>query len=228
MKVLIALTTYNHVEITRKCMEYAMDLPHDIIVVDDCSTDGTLQYLAELKVSVITKKKRLGLTDSWNRAYKHFKGSDYTHLILSNNDVLFPVGAIEAMVSDRLLTTPMCNYSGAGYVNKGQAIDFYHDLRWIDPIQAANVQRVQDDIKGEPEFRRIAGWTGFCMCMSRGIIDKEYPGGNLFNPTNINVGNDDDINQRVGCYIATRSFVYHYKGVSFDGKMRRKDRDDIR
>ena len=236
-KVLLAFTTFNQLDMTRKCLEYAMELGFDILVIDDCSTDGTQQYLSDIKVEAILKSERKGLTDSWNRAYKYFKASDYSHMVLSNNDVLIPKGAVEGMISEYPLVVPMCNESGAGYACKEQAIKSIV----FNPEDSSNVEIVQGwigsmnrcGVDGQTFhdlwFKSIKCWTGFCMCMSRDIIYWEFVDGNLFDPRNINVGNDDDLAKRVNAYastyIALGAFVYHFKGASFGGHI--ADRDNL-
>ena len=207
-KVLIVVTTYNKVGMTRKCMEYLQEFDHDIMVIDDHSTDGTPYYLTQIKVECMVKNERRGLTDSWNWAYKYFKVSNYSHAILMNNDVLVPKGTIEGMLSYYPLVVPSCNYDGAGYACKYQG---------IDNLTEQNLQLIQDN--NPKKFSGVKEWTGFCMCFSRGIFEYELPDGNLFKPENINVGNDDDLARRVKAYVALGSFVYHFKGVSFDGKI---------
>ena len=217
-KVLLCFTTYNQLDMTRKCLEYAMDLGFDILVIDDCSTDGTQQYLSDIRVESILKSERKGLTDSWNRAYKYFKASDYCHMVLSNNDVLIPKGAVEGMLSEYPLVVPMCNESGAGYACKEQSFGEYSE---------SYVQNLQD--MAVKDFAKAKCWTGFCMCMSRDIIYWEFVDGNLFDPRNINVGNDDDLAKRVNAYastyIALGAFVYHFKGASFGKQI--GGRDDL-
>jgi hypothetical protein len=61
--------------------------------------------------------------------------------------------------------------------------------------------------------------------MTRQIIDYEREDGNLFNPANVNTGNDDDLARRVPCHLALGSFVYHTKGASFGRKI--ADRNDL-
>jgi GT2 family glycosyltransferase len=153
---------------------------------------------------------------------------EYSHLVLCNNDVLIPRGAIEGLMSDHPLTVPMCNESGAGYACKEQDVKRWTTITsFYEGIDA--VEFVQKTLKiaqrHEFEFKPIKCWTGFCMCMSRAIIAEELPDGNLFDPKNINVGNDDDLARRVQAYIALGSFVYHFKGVSFNGKI--ADRDNL-
>ncbi len=216
-KPLLAFTTFNQLDMTRKCLEYAQDLGYPILVIDDCSTDGTQEYLSQIRVDAIFKSERKGLTDSWNRAYKYFKASDHSHLGLCNNDVLIPKGAIEGMLSDYPLVVPMCNESGAGYACKEQNFSNYHNELGVHKDK--NVQLIQDSIVITDLIIPAKCWTGFCMCMHRDITKYELPDGNLFNPKNINTGNDDDLARRVQAYIALGSFVYHFKGVSFNNKI---------
>jgi len=220
---LLVFTTFNQLDMTRKCMEYACELGYDILVIDDCSTDGTQEYLTQIKVETMLKSERKGLTDSWNFAYKYFKTFNYSHLILCNNDVLIPKGAVEGMLSDYALVVPMTSYEGAGYVSKSQAIDFHVDVMNHDPIQAADVQKIQDLLS--VGFKRVPSWTGFCMCLSRTITVVERDDGNLWDPANINVGNDDDLAKKVQAYVALGSFLWHYKGRSFNKTI--TGRDDL-
>lgn len=226
-KVLLCFTTYNQLDMTRKCLEQAMELGFDILVIDDCSTDGTQEYLCQIRVNAILKNERKGLTDSWNRAYKYFKSSDYCYMVLSNNDVIIPVGAVEGMLSEYPLVVPMCNFDGAGYACKEQAIDFHIDVRNYDPVQADDADKIQNILsKG---FKPAKCWTGFCMCMSCEIKYWEREDGNLFDTKNINVGNDDDLAKRINAYsstyIALGAFVYHYKGTSFNKQI--SDRNNL-
>ena len=217
MKTLLAITTFNQVAMTRECIEYLQKhnvRTPDIIIVDDCSTDGTLDYIKDFRH--ITKTNRAGLTDSWNRVYKHFKKCyGYEYLIISNNDVLFPVGSIDGLKSKHPLTVPMTNKKGAGLTRKDQDVSNFFRID-VYPEVPELAHRVQSQL--DKAFAPIKWWTGFCMCFSRDIIEYERPDGNLFDPANINVGNDDDIAGRVKTYIALGSFVYHYKGISFDSK----------
>ena len=46
----------------------------DVLVIDDCSTDDTIELCKEYNHEVIVKKETgLGLTDSWNKGYVEFK-----------------------------------------------------------------------------------------------------------------------------------------------------------
>lgn len=221
-KVLLVFTTYNKLSMTKECLSYAEKLGHDILVIDDCSTDDTFDYIRG-RCSFILKPKRKGLTDSWNSAYYWFKESDYTHMILCNNDVLIPKGAVEGMLSDYPLVVPMCNESGTGYVCKEQSYDKWYKQGLGGPEDKKDIHEAW---KNHKVFTKAKCWTGFCMCFSRAIIEYERDDGNLFDPANINVGNDDDLAKRIPAMIALGAFVYHRKGVSFNKQI--GGRDDLR
>ena len=88
----------------------------------------------------ITKDKGMGLTDSWNRAFVEFKNrwfvndvgmdDNYDYLILSNNDVLVPKGAVTEIKKTFSkwpfsLIVPMSTEYGAGH-NRQQGIEYYY------------------------------------------------------------------------------------------------------
>lgn len=212
-KPLIAITTFNKLSMTIDCLTNFLGKHFDLIIIDDCSNDDTIEFLEKNNYSLIQKKERKGLTDSWNLVYNYFKDHKiYTHMIIMNNDVMVPDGCIENMLSDHPLVVPMTTYDGAGYIAKDQAIDYHIDIS--TPLILSNLQNIQDRLKRE--FKRINSWTGFMMCFSREIIKYELPDGKLFDPKNINTGNDDDLAKRCIAHLALGSFVYHYKGFSFN------------
>ena len=132
-KVLLAVTTYNQLEYTKIFYESFKQLDSnlcDLIIFDDCSTDETASWCKEVNIKVVTKQKGKGLTDSWNSAYKYFKEHGYEYLILANNDILIPKGAIEELCKtiDRWpgsMVTPITTEEGCGH-NKVQSIDVYY------------------------------------------------------------------------------------------------------
>jgi hypothetical protein len=132
-----------------------------------------------------------------------------------NNDVMVPKGAIEGLLSDdHVLTVPMTSHSGSGYACKEQSIN-----KWYNSLSGYGMQIIQDNLKLRHPFVKAKCWTGFMMCMSRDIANAQREDGNLFDPKNINTGNDDDLAKRVQAYISLNSYVEHLKGVSFGGKI---------
>jgi len=75
-KVSVATIAYNHVGLVRESIESALnqkvDFPYEIVVSDDCSTDGTRELLQQIqkehpdKIRLILREQNLGM--QWNFA----------------------------------------------------------------------------------------------------------------------------------------------------------------
>ena len=227
----LAITTYNQIKFTRKCLD---SLPHisglETVIFDDCSTDGT-QNLE----GVISKDKGKGLTDSWNAAYRYFLKSDHEHFFLANNDILIPQGALEEMVKcleDVPLCVPLTSKRGAGNASTRQDVIAYHNIRY-NPDDPENIQKIQDYIGGMASPRVAIGkLNGFFFGMSRDIINYQYGKGLLVNPKYINVGNDNDLNGRLRAQeaetiVCTKAFVFHFKDRTFRWEKHRVHRNNL-
>lgn len=117
---LVALTVSNHLAVTLLCLDHlkhSFDIA-DIIIVDDHSVDGTVEFLRKKGYFVISKSKASGLTDSWNVAYRVALQMGYSYLIYANNDVIVPADALKEM--RRMLrvaevVVPLTTPRGAGH-----------------------------------------------------------------------------------------------------------------
>ena len=88
--VAVVILTWNGFEYTKKCLESIKQhgIPENvqIVVVDNGSTDGTIQYLQSLLwIKLIANKKNLGFTCGNNMALRSLP--ENTDVILLNNDV---------------------------------------------------------------------------------------------------------------------------------------------
>jgi GT2 family glycosyltransferase len=71
-KVLFLITTYNQLEYTKLCIESlnkVNDIDFDVLVIDDCSNDGTQQWCKDNNIKIIEKPTGKGLTHTWNEGY---------------------------------------------------------------------------------------------------------------------------------------------------------------
>lgn len=91
----------------------------EIVVVDDVSTDNSVQVLKKLPVTLIEKKKNGGFASSVNAGMKYFLevGADY--LLVSNSDIVIdPKTAAEvASMTNRLGSRP--GLGVVGFVEQG-------------------------------------------------------------------------------------------------------------
>jgi len=237
-KTLVVLTTYNQSDITRACLDslkLVSDI-HDVLIVDDASTDNTIELCIEYGVNYISKKAGKGLTDSWNLAYQYFKDNNYEYFVIANNDILIPDIALTEMVNilDRWpcsLVVPMSTQLGAGH-NQEQVIDKWYGTQssYKDPSQYVNVQQMlmeykREETKSNNLYKfdpiRMKMFNGFFFMMSKSICRYERRDGNLFNPEFVNVKNEDEFNwgnlipNNDYAMLCKTAFVFHYKGVSF-------------
>ncbi|QQG41089.1 MAG: glycosyltransferase family 2 protein [Candidatus Levyibacteriota bacterium] len=86
MKVSIIIPNYNGAELLKKNLPKVMTASGnaEIIVVDDCSTDNSIEILEDFPVSVIRNEKNLGFSPTVNKGVKEASGEI---VVLLNTDV---------------------------------------------------------------------------------------------------------------------------------------------
>ncbi|HRU38504.1 MAG TPA: glycosyltransferase [Candidatus Goldiibacteriota bacterium] len=99
MKVSIIMPVLNQLELTKICVESIIkntwDVEHEIIVIDNASTDGTGGYLAEKKISCITNRENAGVAASWNAGVRAAKGE---YVCVINNDIVVSEGWLSSLI----------------------------------------------------------------------------------------------------------------------------------
>ena len=221
-KTLLVITTYNESEYTKLCFNSLKNLEDDIdvLVIDDYSTDNTVDLCNEYGYEVITKKEGRGLNDSWNRGYYEFKSrwiknksgfdDNYDYFILANNDILIPRGAITELKKTFAkwpfsLVVPTSTTNGVGH-NREQSIENYYQGMSPSCDDPNYYQEIQDkilDVKTQVEKsnnlyqldpKRMKMFNGFFFMMDRNIINYEFSNKELFEPKFIMTKNEDEFN----------------------------------
>ena len=84
-EILFVITTWNQSEYTKICLDSLklIDEKCDILVIDDASTDNTIDLCNTYDIEVISKKEGMGLTDSWNKSYRYFVDNNYSYFRLN-------------------------------------------------------------------------------------------------------------------------------------------------
>ena len=256
-KTLLVITTYNQSEYTKLCFDSIKNIEDDVdvLVIDDCSTDDTVDLCKEYNHDVIVKETGLGLTDSWNRGYYEFKqrwiydesGQDdnYDYLILANNDILIPRGAITELKKTFYkwpfsMVVPTSTTLGVGH-NREQSIENYYDIA-PDCNNPNYYQEIQDRIlEGKKQITeannlfqldplRMKMFNGFFFMMNRNIINYQHSDKELFDPKYLMTKNEDNFNWSKLIpnddfpAVCKTSFVYHYKGVTTKGDLRNNEK----
>lgn len=237
---LLIVTTLNHFSMTSKLLESLNRVKDDfdLLFIDDSSSDGTAEYLIKKGYAVIHHETPKGLTYSWNIGYRLSRILGYKYLVLSNNDVILPNGAIGAMrdvlINDVSVVVPLSTDKGAGH-NPSQSFRLAYKLpKENEPYieNPYNVQKIQDALLDKRIFNDTfqksmpSMWNnkwkfnGFLFSMNLKILKlcahDQYL---LFDPSLVVVGQEDSL---VKCLrainspplIAMQAFVYHFKSAT--------------
>jgi glycosyltransferase involved in cell wall biosynthesis len=223
----------------------------DLIVVDDKSSDATLQRLKEYQVRHIAHDKFQGVTNNWNEGYQFFLDHGYDYLFIVNNDILVPSGAIERLKRSLSpdggncdLVTPLSTIKGKGGWGDYESVEKVHVVTHArsqafisNPLNYQRVQHVLDAWRRtHPEqpcekvlTDRPGAFSGFFFGVGRGIAKAAFKPRELFITAGVpTVGQEHDLWMRMvkagsrGC-LNKCSFVYHFKGQTIpDGIDRKK------
>lgn len=224
-RTLLAFTTANQLEYNIKGLRSIYDNKPDcidVVVYDDASNDGTIDWCRDNNISIVTKEKALGLTHSWNLAYLKFKKENYKHLMFSNSDIIVPRNALEKILdqnNEYIIVSPLSTKKGVGHQPKQDVRNFY-DLP-VDEYNFINTDTIQEYIDNNhlpQKSKEVDYINGFFFSVNRNIIKYEYSEKELFHPGNQNVGNEHELCERVSDKIAivTNSYIFHFKGVSLE------------
>jgi GT2 family glycosyltransferase/Flp pilus assembly protein TadD len=218
--VSIVILTFNQLKYTRECIESLMrhtPEPHEIIFVDNGSTDGTVKWLRALvqehqNCKLIENPKNLGFSKGCNQGIRASAGE---YILLLNNDVILAAGWLSGMLAchssapDTGIVGPMTNnISGIQKIRDNgysrERLDEY-----AAKFREANFRR-------RVYSRRI---VGFCMLFTREVIEKTGLLDESFGTGNYE---DDDLCLRVTLegyrnVIAGDVFIHHYGSRSFAG-----------
>lgn len=215
----IVILTFNELSVTKECVEsIALFTPedHEIIFIDNGSTDGTVKWLRGLvgknkHYRLIENGRNLGFSKGCNQGIEASRGE---YILLLNNDVVVSENWLSGLhqchryAPQAGIIGPMTNnISGPQKV----VDEAYQSVKDLEPYCAA--------FRNQYRHRRIpfSRIVGFCMLFRRsladeiGFLDESFGTGNF---------EDDDYCLRAELagyknYIAGDVFIHHYRSRSF-------------
>ena len=215
----IVILTYNELECTRECLEsIARNTPelHEIILVDNGSSDGTLPYLRALCAGdahyrLLENGENLGFAAGCNLGMRLARGG---RILLLNNDVVVTRGWLGGML-DCLEREPTAGIAGP----MSNQIAGPQQVADTSYRSTAELEAFARSFARDNSARRIpvSRVVGFCLLFTRevmdsiGELDVSFGSGNF---------EDDDFCLRAalagfGCVIAGDVFIHHYGSRSF-------------
>lgn len=216
----IVILTYNNIAYTKMCIESIRDnntlKNYEIIIVDNASSDGTKEWIKELKgIKYILNDENLGFPIGCNQGIQIAKEDN--DIFLLNNDTLVMPNAIfnlrMGLYADDMngATGSVSNkISYAQQITESfNSVEEYYDY--------AGYNNIPDMSRNEYRLKLV----GFSMLIRRetlrrvGLLDERFTPGNY---------EDDDLGLRIiragyRNVLCRNSFIYHYGSISFKQNM---------
>ena len=170
--VSILIAAYNRADLLLECLEslalYA-DVPMEVIVVDDCSTDATPELLAQVG-SVIHERNpsNLHYLRTCNRGARLARGR---YLLLLNQDVRMTPGSLKALV-ETLELHPDAGAVGGQLLRPDGRIQEAGGIVWNDG-SATHYGSGDDPEAGELSYLREVDYcSGACLLVRRQLFEQ--------------------------------------------------------
>lgn len=235
MKVALVTLCHNHLEVTKKFMDSViseLDSNYDLYILDNGSTDDTLDTLADCQLKVMHDDSKINIYFTRSEANLGFAGGNnlllkqvlknneelaklnhnaenfYSNIIFINNDTLITKKAIEKLVKlnnankDIGATGPISNMAGGSQGVLVKGLTEHTYKDYADNLANTNNVNVVNT------FLLI----GFCLCVKTNVIKKV----GLFDEQfGLGMWEDNDYSLRIKkagykLFIVKESFIYHF------------------
>jgi GT2 family glycosyltransferase len=215
--VSIIIPVFNKSDFTFHCLETTLknsgDLPYEVIVVDDCSSDNTQEVLSVISgIRVIRNKQNSGFIHSCNAGADAALGE---YVLLFNNDTEPQPGWLDALVNT-FRDFPDCGMVGAKLLFADGKLQEAGGIVWRDG-SAWNFGRGDDPNKPEYSYaRRVDYCSGAVLMLRR----EDYFAWGRFDPHYAPAYYEDtDLAFKVRAngkevYYQPEARVIHFEGVS--------------
>lgn len=217
----VIVLTYNNLEYNKQCIDSILKKTayanYELIVVDNQSTDGTVEFLKELKqrnlpnVKVILNEENHGFAGGNNIG---MEASDGDYILLLNNDTVVTRGWLTAMAK-HLENHPkygMCNPVTNSIGNESKICARYSNIKEMHEFAYASTAKSMNK-----EYTDVDRLPLFSTLIRKAVIDKV---GMLDDAYKIGMFEDDDYTESVKAagydiVIADDAFVHHINNGSF-------------
>ena len=215
-KTSIIMLTYNELEYTKTCIQSIRNNvnkeSYEIVVVDNNSTDGTVDWLKEQEdIKVIFNEENKGFPAGCNQGIKYAEKEN--DILLLNNDTVLMVNSIFNM---RMALYSNESIGATGAVSN--SVSYYQKVNvnyenFEDYIAFAT----NNNISNEEKYEQRNKLVGFAMLIKREVLEKIGYLDEIFTPGNYE---DDDLSLRIvlegyKLLLCWDSYIHHFGSVSF-------------
>lgn len=215
-KTSIIILTFNNLEYNKLCIEsirkYTEKETYEIIVVDNHSTDGTVDWLKQQKdLKLILNDENLGFPKGCNQGIQAAQeGND---ILLLNNDTI--------VTPNWLKNLKKCLYSKDDIGAVGSVTNSCSNYQVI-PANYSNMEEMiafaaKNNVSNSSMWEERLRLVGFCMLIKNEVIKKIGLLDERFSPGNFE---DDDYSFRIRkagyrLILCKDSYIYHFGSASF-------------
>lgn len=158
MKILAIAFAYNEgIKIKRTLSKFPSNKNYDLLVMDDGSEDGSLEYIKEFDVKVISNKRNMGIGASMKTALRYSLSNEYDIVVIvAGNDKDKPTEIPQLI--EPIITEGCDLVQGSRYLYGGKFgnMPFYRQIatRYVHPILFSLItgKKITDSTNG---FRAI-------------------------------------------------------------------------
>lgn len=215
----IIILTYNNLDFTKICIDsvrkYNRYADYEIIVVDNNSTDGTVEWIKNQKdIKYILNKENKGFPTGCNQGIEIAEKNN--DIFLLNNDTVIMPNSIYNL---RMGLYSNKNIGATGAVSN--QVPYYQKIKEkFEDFDGYMDFALKNNISNETLYENRIKLIGFAMFIKRDVLNKV---GNLderFTPGNYE---DDDISFRIllagyKLLLCKDSYIHHFGSVSFSQK----------
>lgn len=211
----IIILTYNQLEYTKLCIQSIRKFTdtdkYEIIIVDNNSTDGTVEWLKSQKdLKIIYNRENKGFPAGCNQGIQIANGEN---ILLLNNDVIVTPNWLNNL--DRALWSDE-SIGAVGAVSNN--CSYYQDIN-------VSYENIDEMLEFADKYNKLdeTYWSyrskliGFCMLIKKTVLEEVGLLDEIFTPGNFE---DDDLSFRIICkgyklLLCKDTFVHHFGSVSF-------------
>lgn len=215
MKTSIILLTHNQLDYTKQCIDsidkYTDKASYELIVVDNGSTDGTVDWLKQQKnIVTILNSENLGFPKGCNQGINIATGEN---ILLLNNDTIVTQNWLNNLL--------VCLYSSKEIGAVGpvtNSIAYYSTI----PVNYTSIKKMHQfaskyNLSNPEKWEERLKLIGFCLLIKREVLDIVGMLDERFTPGNFE---DDDFSVRLRqagyrLMLCKDTFIHHFGSVSW-------------